>query len=101
MKRRLGLAVVGAAAVVIGAGAPAQAGLVTCLTGCGVSGNSGQFDYTVPSDGRFYRWDLITASDITATLQAPNERFTEERISNGDGTFMSVFVPSSPFVFDE
>jgi hypothetical protein len=89
------------AVAVIGVSAPAEASILSCLSGCGISGNSGQFDYTVPSDGHFYRWDFSATPDMIVTLQSPNEVFTDERVRIGHGVFQPVFVDSAPFVFDE
>jgi hypothetical protein len=88
-----GLALLALAVVLISFGPPARATtLASCTTGC-TSDASGQFllgvDYSLPTDGHAYRWDLWSdPSHPTAmiTLAAPNDVFSTALISNGDGT---------------
>ncbi len=93
------------AAVVISFGPPARAAVLSsCTTGC-LTDASGSLkvDYTVPSDGLTYRWDLTTDPShptATITLQAPNNVFGIDNVSNGNGTTtLSFAVPN--FLFNE
>src|SRR5882757_8112595 len=87
MKRSVWAALVTAGALTA-AGSAGAATLLTCTTGCTVSDGFYFADYTVPSDGRAYRWDLWTDTPgVTINLTSPNETFDIERVSNGDGTF--------------
>ncbi len=68
---------------------PAGAFVLTqCLTGCVVDAYGFFADYTVPPDGRLYRWDLWTDTpDVTIHLPHPNETFDTEIVSDGNGAF--------------
>lgn len=82
--------------------------LTSCTTGC-TTDSFGEIpfgvDYTVPTDGHEYRWDLWSdASHPTAiiTLEAPNEVFDVANISNGNGTTSSHPFYSTPdFTWNE
>ena len=93
------------AAVVISFGPPARAAVLSnCTAGCTTDASGSlKVDYTVPSDGLTYRWDLFTdASHPTAaiTLQGPNNLFSIVDTSNGNGTTAESFtVPD--FLFNE
>jgi hypothetical protein len=97
-----GLAWLTFAAVMLSFASPARAvvpiGLNTCSTGCTTASNGSLVvDYTVPSDGQTYRWDLWSdASHPTAmiTLAGPNDVNATARTSNGNGTtsFNPVFT---------
>ena len=67
-----------------------------CTAGCTTDQfGSLQVDYTIPSNGQAYRWDLWSdASHPTAliTLQAPNDIFSMVDTSNGDGTTTQSFT---------
>jgi hypothetical protein len=87
MKRSVWAALVTAGALTV-AGSAGATTLLACATGCTVSGGLYFADYTVPSDGRAYRWDLWTDTPgVTINLTSPNETFDTELVSNGDGTF--------------
>ena len=78
-----GLATAGTLATAGSAGAF----ITGCKTGCTVSDGLYYVDYTVPSDGHAYRWDLWTNTPaVTIGLTSPNETFDTEIVSNGDGT---------------
>lgn len=52
-------------------------------------------DYTVPADGKTYRWDFFLQSedpDATISLKAPNEVFGVGKIVAGPDTFNATFV---------
>jgi hypothetical protein len=70
--------------------ARASTGLILCSSGCTTdSSGSLQVDYTVPSDGLTYRWDLWSDPshpNAMITLAAPNDVNATARTSNGDGT---------------
>jgi len=85
--RKLGLAAFAAAGAMMAGSA--QASLLTeCVSGCFVADGFFFADYTVPDDGRLYRWDLYTdGPGVVINLPGPNETFDQERVSNGDGTF--------------
>jgi len=85
--RRFGLAALAAAGALLAGSAHAGV-LNACLSGCFVPDGFLFTDYTVPDDGRLYRWDLYTdGPGVVINLSAPNETFDQERVSNGDGTF--------------
>jgi len=74
--------------------------LNSCAAGCVTDQGSLPFgvDYTVPSDGRTYRWDLWTDSlnpAVTINLSSPNEEFALIKVSNGDGTFHQDFTAAN------
>ena len=89
----------------ISIGLPAQAAVLSsCVSGCTTDASGSLLvDYTVPSDGLTYRWDLWTdASHPTAsiTLEGPNDVFAIDNISNGNGTTSPSFtIPG--FLFNE
>ena len=93
------------AAAVVSFGPSAQAAVLSsCATGC-LTDSSGalKVDYTVPSDGLTYRWDLTTDPShptATITLQSPNDVFGIDHVSNGDGTTTMSFE-SPDFLFNE
>jgi hypothetical protein len=69
--------------------------LMSCTAGC-TSDSSGAFffgfNYTLPTDGHRYRWDLWSdASHPNAmiSLAAPNEGFSTDGVSQGNGTTSS------------
>jgi len=77
--------------------------LNSCAAGCMTSGGIlFDLDYTVPADGKVYRWDLWTSDpSVTALLYSPNQVDGFNFISNGDGTShldLNGFAP--PFTFD-
>lgn len=91
MVRRVLAAWVGAAAIAFASQAAALT-IDHCDGGCFTDDGGILFnvDYTVPADGRTYRWDLWTDSahsDLLINLPPPNEDFSVDTISNGDGTF--------------
>ena len=93
------------AMMMISFGLPARAAqLITCAAGCTTNSSGAlNIDYTVPSDGQEYRWDLYTdASHPTATitLDAPNNTFSIVDTSNGNGTVSQSFT-SPDFTFNE
>jgi hypothetical protein len=96
-------------AALLAAGALATAGsagasvLSACTTCCTVSGGFDFVDYTVPSDGQAYRWDLWTGTPgVTITLASPNETFDTEIVSNGDGTFHNgAFLLGTSYAWSE
>jgi hypothetical protein len=89
-------------------GAPVRAAalLNQCPTNC-ITSSSGNLlvDYTVPSNGQTYRWDLWSdPSHPTAliTLDAPNNTSATAKISNGDGTtHLDLFYPPPNFTWNE
>jgi PEP-CTERM motif len=95
-------------AALLAAGALATAGsagasILACTTGCTVSGGFYFADYTVPSDGQAYRWDLWTDTPgVTINLASPNETFDTEIVSNGDGTFHNdIFLLGTGYAWNE
>ena len=105
-----GLALLVFAAVMLSFAPVARAApvLTSCTTGsltpCTTdSSGSLQVDYTIPSNGQTYRWDLWSdASHPTAviTLAAPNDAFGALFTSKGDGTATQSFLAPS-FTFNE
>lgn len=86
MKRSVWAALVTAGALTFAGSAGAS--ILACKTGCTVYDGVYFADYTVPSDGQAYRWDLWTDTPgVTINLTSPNETFDTELVSNGDGTF--------------
>jgi hypothetical protein len=69
--------------------------LNSCTAGCATDlGIIFDVNYTVPPDGRTYRWDLWTDGSnptVTINLPSPNEDFALTKVSNGDGTFHEDF----------
>ena len=93
-----------AAAALLAVGSSAEATTLTsCAGGCRVDGGLlFNVDYTVPADGRTYRWDLWTDSldpAVTVGISAPNEVFTDGRVANGDGSFHTVLLPDPIYTF--
>lgn len=95
------LAAIGSLAV---AGHAAALTLGSCASGCVTdAGSLFNVDYTVPADGRTYRWELWTDTPgVLITLSSPNETFDADTVSNGDGTFHSdAFLLGAGFDWDE
>lgn len=92
----------------IGALAVGQAAHATVLTGTLTTDNSGYVplgvDYTIPSDGRIYRWDLWADSahpTALITLGSPNDVFAVGRVSNGDGTtHLDLALPDPAYLWN-
>ena len=92
------------------AGQAAAIEITQCASGC-VTGAQGFpsavfVDYTIPSDGQAYRWDLWTDNahpDALINLGSPNETFSLLQVSNGDGTFTQTtdFPPFSSITWNE
>jgi hypothetical protein len=86
--------------------ARAAALLNSCPTLC-TTNSSGILlvDYTVPSDGQTYRWDLWSDPGHPAaliTLDAPNDTSATAKISNGNGTtHTDLFYPPPNFTWNE
>ncbi len=101
MKRSVWAALVTAGTLATAGSAGAT--LFTCTTGCTVHEGVYFADYTVPSDGRAYRWDLWTDTPgVTIHLTSPNETFDTELVSNGDGTFHNgAFLLGTGFTWSE
>jgi hypothetical protein len=103
MKRSIWVAL-GAVATLAVAG-PAGATIFACAAGCPVTGGGFSFnaDYTVPTNGQAYRWDLWTDTPgVTITLTAPNEVFDADIVSNGNGTFHNdSFLLPTTFTWNE
>jgi len=58
-------------------------------------------DYTVPSDGRHYRWDFIFDDpNATLFLAPPNQVESFFLRAAGDGTFDFIFNPNVDFQFE-
>ncbi len=94
--RGLGWLVLAVGMISLSPAARAATVLSHCTTGCTTdSSGSLTIDYTVPSDGMTYRWDLYTDPShptATITLQSPNDVFGIDNVSNGDGTTTPNFV---------
>jgi hypothetical protein len=87
-----GLALLALAVVMLSFGPPARAAisLSSCTAGCATNASGTlQVDYTIPSDGQEYRWDLTSDlghSSALISLQSPNDTSSILNTSNGDGT---------------
>jgi hypothetical protein len=84
------------------------AGGPPCVAGCTASGGStflvSNTDYALPDDGLLYNWSFHSDSahpNVLISVQAPNEIFGLDLISNGDGTFNSVFGPNPFFTWTQ
>jgi len=105
MRRMWWAATTMAAAMLVGGQASALI-LNACAGGCPIQGGAlFDVDYTVAADGQSYRWDLWSdASDpnLLITLNAPNEAFDVDTVSNGDGTFHTdSFLLGATFAWNE
>jgi hypothetical protein len=106
MKRSVWAALATAGALTAASSAHALV-LEHCGGGCmtDFSGLLFDVDYTVPPDGRLYRWDIWSDSahpDVLINLPSPNETFDTEVVSNGDGTFHNdAFLLSTGFTWSE
>jgi hypothetical protein len=87
------------AALVFAQAAHASVDFPPCMSGC-TTDASGYVpfgtDYTAPTDGGLYRWDLWSdLPNVLISVAAPNEVFGFQKVSNGDGTFHSIdFTPT-------
>jgi hypothetical protein len=103
--RRIWWAAAMTAAMMVGGQANALI-LNACAGGCPVQGGAlFDVDYTVAADGQSYRWDLWSDAahpDVLINLNAPNEAFDVDTISNGDGTFHTdSFLLGATFTWNE
>ena len=103
--RGLGWLVLAVGMISLSPAARAATVLSHCTTGCTTdSSGSLTIDYTVPSDGMTYRWDLYTDPShptATITLQLPNEVSGIDYVSNGDGTTTPNYVADPGYIFNE
>ena len=85
--RRLGWVALCAAGMLAWAGSVGAVTIYNCLGGCVIADGTFAADYTIPSDGQAYQWDFFVSDpSVSVSLRSPNEVFSIEKVSNGDGT---------------
>lgn len=76
-----------AAGALVWAGSAGAVTLGQCLAGCFIPDGNFAADYLVLSNGQAYQWDLVVSDpSVSVSLTSPNEVFSIEKVSNGDGT---------------